>query len=96
MKAAAKSATAGAVRPAAQAEMAVKLSRFIAPGFMIVGIPLFVAAVSGILLGVFAVTGGSTVGTCVVTAVGDVPVLAGRGTGETTSNSFFPSVKVTS
>jgi hypothetical protein len=43
----------------AQAEMAVKFSRFIAPVAMLIFIPLFTLAVSGILLGVFAVTGGS-------------------------------------
>jgi hypothetical protein len=45
--------------PAAQAEMAVKFSRFIAPVAMVIFIPLFALAVSGILLGVFAITGGS-------------------------------------
>jgi hypothetical protein len=45
--------------PAAQAEMAVKLSRYIAPAFMLIGIPIFALLVSGILMGVFAVTGGS-------------------------------------
>jgi len=45
--------------PAAQAEMAVKFSRFIAPVAMVILIPLFAVAVSGILLGVFAITGGS-------------------------------------
>ena len=45
--------------PAAQAEMAVKFSRFIAPVAMVIFIPLFAVAVSGILLGVFAITGGS-------------------------------------
>jgi Yip1 domain len=45
--------------PASQAEMAVKFSRFIAPVAMVIFIPLFALAVSGILLGVFAVTGGT-------------------------------------
>jgi hypothetical protein len=45
--------------PTAQAEVAVRYARFIAPGFMLIGIPLFSVALSGILLGVFAVTGGS-------------------------------------
>jgi hypothetical protein len=45
--------------PAAQAEMAVKFSRFIAPVAMVIFIPLFALGVSGILLGVFAVTGGT-------------------------------------
>ncbi len=45
--------------PAAQAEMAVKLSPYIAPVAMLIFIPLFALAISGILLGVFAVTGGS-------------------------------------
>jgi hypothetical protein len=37
----------------------VKFSRFIAPVAMVIFIPLFALAVSGILLGVFAVTGGT-------------------------------------
>ena len=45
--------------PAAQAEMAVKFGRFIAPIFMVIFIPIFAAAVSGILMGVFAITGGT-------------------------------------
>jgi hypothetical protein len=45
--------------PAAQAEMAVKFGPYIAPIFMLIFIPLFALAASGILLGVFAVTGGS-------------------------------------
>jgi len=45
--------------PAAQAEMAVKFSRFIAPVFMVIGIPLMAFAISGVLMGVFAITGGS-------------------------------------
>jgi len=45
--------------PAAQAEMAVKFGAYIAPIFMLIFIPLFALAASGILLGVFAVTGGS-------------------------------------
>ena len=39
--------------------MAVKFSAYIAPAFMLVGIPIFALAVAGILLGVFAITGGS-------------------------------------
>ena len=45
--------------PAAQAEMAVKVAAYVAPAFMLIGIPLFALAISGILLGVFAITGGS-------------------------------------
>jgi hypothetical protein len=50
-------ADAGA--PAAQAEMAVKLAPYIAPVFILIGGPIFALAISGILLGVFAITGGS-------------------------------------
>jgi hypothetical protein len=45
--------------PAAQAEMAVKFAPYVAPVFMLIGIPVFALAISGILLGVFAITGGS-------------------------------------
>jgi hypothetical protein len=45
--------------PAAQAEIAVKFARFIAPAFMVIVIPLAALLVSAILLGVFAITGGS-------------------------------------
>jgi hypothetical protein len=45
--------------PPAQAEMAVKFAPYIAPTAMLIFIPLSALAISGILLGVFAVTGGS-------------------------------------
>jgi hypothetical protein len=45
--------------PAAQAEMAVKFAPYIAPISMLLFIPLFSLAVSGLLLGVFAISGGS-------------------------------------
>jgi hypothetical protein len=45
--------------PAAQAEMAAKFARYIAPVSMLIFIPLFSLAIAGLLLGVFAVTGGS-------------------------------------
>ena len=45
--------------PAAQAEMAVKFAPYIAPISMLLFIPLLSLAVSGLLLGVFAISGGS-------------------------------------
>jgi hypothetical protein len=45
--------------PAAQAEMALKLAPYIAPISILIFFPVLALLVSGILLGVFAVTGGT-------------------------------------
>lgn len=44
---------------AEQAQMAVTFAKYITPAFMLIAIPVFMFAVSGLLLGVFAVTGGT-------------------------------------